>query len=981
MSLRPTNWPKHIRRFISILKEKRILKGFRVGYKVFWNLLLIFLCTCFIFTFFGVGAVAGYFASLVKDQPVLSYQTLDKDIHDFAETSTIYFSDNKVLGKLRTDLLRTDVKLHDVSPYFTHALLSTEDDLFYQHPGVVPKSVFRATLQELTNRPVVTGGSTITQQLVKNQILTNEVSFERKAKEILLSLRLERYFNKNDILSAYINIVPFGRNSSGQNIAGIGAAAQGVFGVQPKDLNIPQAAFLAGLPKNPFTYSPFQNSGGLKEDISAGIDRAHVVLKRMRSAGYLTDKQFKDAMAYDYKKHFAKETTPAINSYPYLMTDVRERAKQILAKIAAKEKGYNGDKLEQASKQMGNLRYLTQLLRSQGHQMTLQDTIKQAGYNYNELKKNSDLFKEFMDNAEKQIDHNGYKIYTTINKDIYDKMQKAADDYKGYEPDKVYAPTGKKEKVHYPMEVGSVLINNKTGAIISYVGGRKDKYKWSQVNHATQSERQNGSTMKPLLDYGPAIEHGIIQPSTILIDEPVRFPGGYEPHNYGIVDNGRYHGPETARTALYESHNVPATEVYWLNRQKFDPLDYLKKMGFTSLVYPDNGPIPVGIGGLTLGVSVEENTNAYATFANDGQFVDAYMIEKIVSKDGKTIYQHHSDPVQVFTPQTSYLVIDMLRDVLHHSGGTATDVPGKLNFQGDWFGKTGTSQNWHDSWLVAGNPNVTLGVWTGYDQQVVQTDSGMVSLELDHHNYHTGTSDLWARFANAAYSVEPKLIGTSERFGMPNGIVKRTYCGWTNGPATEECQKAGFVTTDLVYAKYAPNNSGSGFTRGRYVIMNGQKVQALPSTPKEFTKEGVVLNNGYIASRFPYIIDRKSSSQQSNGLITAKSFKPDNKPPAPVRHVVLKNNQLSWSTSPSNDVIGYKIYSGNSVISTVDSTKKAVSVPANGIYTVTAVDITGRESEPSKPVQNKTAKDDSHSPSKGEDHTEADDEQNKKTEH
>ncbi|MGV3489571.1 MAG: transglycosylase domain-containing protein [Tuberibacillus sp.] len=961
MSIEPSKWKSYYQDSVKWLKEKKIIKGFRISSKVVWNLFLIFLSVFVIFGCFTGGLAAGYFASLVKDQPVLSYETMKKDIDNYSETTTVYFANNEVLGKLKTDLIRTDVPLNKVSPTFLDAILSTEDEFFYEHNGVVPKAVFRATLQELTNQPVITGGSTITQQLVKNQILTNEVSFKRKAREILLSMRLENYFDKKEILKAYINIVPFGRNSAGQNVAGIEAASQGVFDVSADKLNLPQAAFLAGLPKNPFVYTPFQNGGGLKDDISAGIDRAHIVLKRMLNAGKITKAQYDEAMRYDYKAHFAKEKNPIISEYPYLMTEVNERAKKILAVKEANQNGYKGEQLEKDYERLSNLSYLTNLLRNQGYNVTIKDSVKKAGYKYDSMKKNSDLFAEFLDNAEKQLEHNGYKIHTTINKEIYNKMQQAADQFKGYEADKVFnitnAQTGKKEEIRLPMEVGGVLIDNKTGAIISFVGGRKDKYAYSQVNHATQTVRQNGSTMKPLLDYAPAIENGIIQPGSILADLPTTYPGGYSPHNYASSDVGKYHGFETARAALYQSHNVPAIQVYWMNRQKIEPLDYLEKMGFSSLVYPDKGPLPVGIGGLTLGVTVEENTNAYTTFANGGEFIDAYMIDKIETNEGKLVYQHKTEKTKVFTPQTSYLVVDMLRDVLKR--GTAADVPGRLKFRADWFGKTGTSQDWHDSWFIAANPNVTLGVWTGFDQQAVYNNGKLVRrIQLNSGSYHERTSALWASFANAAYDISPKLMAPSERFSMPSGIVKKSMCGITMGPVTDACKNAGLVTTDLYYAKYLPkDNSDNAFANGRYVILKNKKVPALDNTPEAFTIPGLLLSDDYIKSRFPYL-NMNDLKSKLGGLVPIASYKVDSNPPAAVGNVKIRGNQLSWSGSPSDDVIGYRIYgstNGQSFTKIKDvvgaTTLSAVIPTGAGIYYVKAVDITGLESAPSNQAQ------------------------------
>lgn len=165
------------------------------------------------------------------------------------------------------------MKLEDISEDLRNAVIATEDEYFKEHNGVVPKAIMRAVLQEFTNSSTQSGGSTLTQQLIKNQILTNEVSFERKAKEILLALRLERFFDKDEILEAYLNVATLGRNSSGQNIAGVQSAAKGIFGVEAKDLTLPQAAFIAGLPQAPFSYTPFKNNGEVKENLEAGMSR------------------------------------------------------------------------------------------------------------------------------------------------------------------------------------------------------------------------------------------------------------------------------------------------------------------------------------------------------------------------------------------------------------------------------------------------------------------------------------------------------------------------------------------------------------------------------------------------------------------------------------------------------------------------------------------------------------------------------------
>lgn len=166
------------------------------------------------------------------------------------------------------------IKYDQVTPHVVDALISTEDENFYQHNGIVPKAFIRASAQEFLGSASSSGGSTLTQQLVKNQLLSNETSFERKAKEMLLSFRVEKTLSKQQILEVYLNVVSFGRNTNGQNIAGIEAAAQGVFGKKAKDLNIAQSAYLAGMPQNPYTYTPFLITGEVKKmrNLNTGLN-------------------------------------------------------------------------------------------------------------------------------------------------------------------------------------------------------------------------------------------------------------------------------------------------------------------------------------------------------------------------------------------------------------------------------------------------------------------------------------------------------------------------------------------------------------------------------------------------------------------------------------------------------------------------------------------------------------------------------------
>ncbi|EIT85479.1 penicillin-binding protein [Fictibacillus macauensis ZFHKF-1] len=869
-------------KFLHFLEEKRILQKADKTFKVTWNSFLILIVLLLFGACFAVGAGAGYFASLVQKEPVRSYSSMKHQIFNYEETSRMYFAKNQLIGKLRADLDRQEVSLKNISPNVTKAVISTEDRNFYEHDGIVPKAIFRAVFQEVSASDSRSGGSTLTQQLIKNQILTNEVSFDRKAKEILLALRLEKVLSKKEILNAYLNIVPFGRNSSGMNVAGIQAAAQGVFGVDAKNLTLPQAAFLAGMPQNPFVYTPFTNKGEVKKDLSPGVNRMKTVLNRMRTQKVISEKQYKDAITYNVRKNLTTKKKSSYEKYPYLSMEIERRAVDLLARKGAEKDGKNFDKLDKKLK------------------------------------------RDYEENATKQMRQQGLNIHTTINKDVYEEMNAAAKkDYLFGSPHYVSKENnkGKKVSVLERQDTGAMLIENRTGAIVGFVGGRN--YDRSKTNHATQMIRQNGSTMKPLLDYAPAMEQGKVQPGSILEDKPLQL-GGWQVHNF----DDRYHGLMTARTALAKSYNTPAVRTY-LNSNQAESFHALEKMGFTSLTDEDRTAKAAAIGGIHYGVSVEENTNAYATFANGGNFVDAYLIDKIETQDGKVLYQHKVKPVHVFSPQTSFLMLDMMRDVLK-PGGTASPVAGKLAFSADWAGKTGSTQEYRDSWFVATNPNVTLGVWHGYDKpDSIPTGERQISLSL------------WAAFANAAYKAAPSLVAPSSHFNMPDGIVRRAVCGSVK-VSGELCLVKGQLRTDLFNTRFAQDHVK--LDTGEYIIANGQRYKAGQGTPKEFIKKGVIIGgelygNGAGGATMPYSSSPLADNGRAPGGVIAS----------------YSAGKVSWSKSADADVIGYRIYQASSPkgpLKKVGSvTSDQASFPAStGIYYVTAVDVSGHESKPSPPV-------------------------------
>ncbi|WP_100399896.1 transglycosylase domain-containing protein [Bacillus sp. FJAT-44742] len=879
-------------------KDLPVVRGLNITSYVVWNLILILFVLLLMGTFFIGGAGAGYFVSLVEDEPARSFDEMEEELYDYEETSEIYFADEVYLGEISSDLERRDIEVDEVSDNLVNAIIATEDEYFFEHDGIVPKAIMRATFQEITGAANQTGGSTLTQQIVKNQMLSNEVSFDRKAREIMLAMRMEEFFEKEDILEAYLNIVPFGRNSNGQNIAGVQAAAEGIFGVDAAELNIPQAAFIAGLPQNPFGYTPFTSTGEVKDSFDAGLNRMQTVLNRMKASGYITEEEYEEAQAYDIEESLADPRPRTFDEYPYLTNEAQRRAIQIIREQLIEEDGVDIEGMDEEERQETILSY--------------------------------------HEDARVKLANGGYQVHTTVNKDIYDNMQEAVDNVEWFGPDR----QGEDGEVE-PEEVGAVMIDNRTGAIISFVGGRD--HSRESMNHATQGFRQNGSTMKPLLAYGPAMDRGELQPGTIVPDVPSTYSTGDEITNF---NSDEYEGFIPVRESLVRSQNIPAVKA--LQRVEHeDAREDLINMGFTNL--DENDPYESGaIGGLTNGATVEQNTAAYSLFANDGQYNDSYIIDRIETHDGEVIYEHEPEPREVFSAQTAYLMLDILRDVLGTEEGTATSLPDMLDFEGDWAGKTGTTNEIHDAWFVGFNPNVTFGVWLGYDipQSLAERHNG--------RGYSWRTQRIWADFMNAAYEGDPEALGIEDTFEQPDGVVSQEICGISGMLPSDLCEEADLVTEDLFNEEFLPTEEDDSLSEVEYVTIDGTPYRALDDTPSEFTDNGIAVKEEYFDIDEDEDISDYLPDNWDNVIPDVEA--PDNgRTPSSVSNISINSGELTWSQHSDNDIVGYRIYQASSEsgsFSPVGVSKGNTNTSYNlgsgsSAYYVTAVDSAGRESSSS----------------------------------
>lgn len=694
------------------LKARRYANVF---YDVSWNVLLLTIISVVLIGFLGAGIGAGYFASLVKDMPTPAYKTMTSQINTYSSTSDIYFGSGERIGNYTTDEVRTPIPVDKVSPFVIDALLATEDVEFYEHDGVVPKATLRAILQEATGSEERTGGSTLTQQLIKNQMLTNEVSFERKAKEILLALRLEKAMDKDEILNAYLNVVSFGRNSMGRNISGIEAASRGVFNTSAENLTLPQAAFLAGIPKNPFLYTPYYQGGVIKEDVTAGINRMKTVLNRMYVAGKITLEEYDAAYNYDITQDFMKTQSKPRDRYPYLV-DVAER--EALAIVT-------------------------------------NHFLQEDGINLNDLGPNerNEVRSTYGKRAHNALRQGGYKIHLTLDKQIHESMQQPAKNADNF------GPNQNADGTSYPEQTAAVMLENKTGRVLGFVGGRYINGKTEEYNHATQMTRQIGSTAKPILVYANAIEAGMITPATTIIDEEYFYQYDYSERKDPVNNEGKtYRGPVTVRDALKLSLNVPAVKIYEERNEMEADTQKLIDMGIgVSDTNRKASSMALGVGE----VSPVNLASTYAMLANYGEHVSPYFVDK-VEFQGEIIFEAQPEKKRIYSDRTAYLVVDMLRDV--YTSGTATYAKSLLNAPGDWMGKTGTTQLKRDSYLVGSTPDVTLAVWSGYDNQKL----GMTD-KYPYGPYYQRTQRIWSQIVNRVHADKPDTF-TNARFTQPSSV-------------------------------------------------------------------------------------------------------------------------------------------------------------------------------------------------------------------
>lgn len=704
------------------LKKKVDIHQLENGFGIFLRTLKLLINSIvvlgFLIAIFGGGVGVGFVVSLFDKVEVPKTKELVEKVSEVSRISTVTYSDGSLVSEVNSDLLRIPVTSEEVSDYLKQAVIATEDETFETHNGVVPKAVLRAALGSI-GLGSSSGGSTLTQQLIKQQLVGDAPTFTRKANEIISALALERNMTKNEILTIYLNVSPFGRNNQGKNIAGVEAAARGIFGKTAKELSVPQAAYIAGLPQSPIVYSPYASDGTRKadDDMIYGIERYQDVLYNMYRASFLTKEEYEAYKDYDIKQDFIAPAPITSDTKDYLYYEVMEEAQQVM------------------------FDYL----------------VKRDAVSENDLK-NDDIKSSYEEMATQELSQGGYIIKSTVDKGIYSAMQSVVANYGSV-----------LDNGNEYVETGSVLIDNSTGAILGFIGGRN--FATNQNNHAFDTQRSPASTIKPLLAYGIAIDQGLLGSASILSNYPTNFSSG-QPIMYG---SSKGTGMMNLQTAIDMSVNIPAFWTYkMIQNAGVNAKDYMEKMNYHIPMY-DIESVPLG-GGVE--ISVLTNTNAYQTLANGGVYNKHYIVESITASDGTVVYQHEAAPVQVYSKATASIMNMLLRQVIN-SGYTSTFKSrlSSLNPQAatsDFVGKTGTSNEVNDVWLMLSTPKVTLGTWVGND------DNSEMYVWTGYYN----NSQYVAYLVDALYNVKSDMF--SGKFELDNSVISSNVVSSTG-------QRAGTV--------------------------------------------------------------------------------------------------------------------------------------------------------------------------------------------
>jgi penicillin-binding protein 1A len=658
-----------------------------------------------------LGIVSGVLFAYAGDLPQVS--ALDN--YSPSTITRIYSASGQVIGEFATQR-RVVVGYDDINPLLRQAIVATEDAEFDRHFGVNIWRIFVAAAIDIIKRRREQGASTLTQQVARNLDefgLTKQKLFDRKVREMILAIQIEKRYTKKEIFAIYCNQMYLGHGAYG-----VEAASRLYFNKTNKQLSLEEAALVAGVFQTPERQSPYV-------DMKRAVQRRNVVLQRMADEGYLTQDQADAAKAKPIVTRGQPNAPPGIA--PFFVEEVRKHLERTYGAKVLYEKGLSvtttlDPKLQDIAnkaiehglrrydKRHGWRRPRRNVL-SEGHTIegfrdsrwnrpigvgdvvpavvvtapktgparlrvgSYHADLAKEGYAWTRKASAADLFQpgDLVEVAVAKIDDSALTAAVTLDQ----------------------TPN---------VEGALIAVENRTGQIKAMVGGWS--FNRSKFNRAVQAYRQIGSTFKPIV-YTAAIDRGFT-PTSILVDDAVSYPAGngqiYTPHNY----DHEFQGPITLRWALEESRNIPAIKMMDTLGPK-QVIEYAKRFGFSE-DFPPYLPIALGAGDATL----LEVTSAYTVFPNQGVRMKPFDVLSVKDRDGNLLEENRGEPSDVIRADTAYVMTNLLRGVMVR--GTAIRAA-EMARKWPIAGKTGTVDDNTDAWFIGFDPDITVGVWIGLDEK------------------------------------------------------------------------------------------------------------------------------------------------------------------------------------------------------------------------------------------------------------------------
>lgn len=736
--------------------NKKIFNKIKLNVKIFAVIIVFTLILCAVFSV--VGIVRG----LTDSAPDINEENIMPDGYP----SIIYDANGKKVQKLMgINANREYKKITDIPECVQNAFVAIEDARFYKHSGVDLQGILRAVFSALSDEKMTQGASTITQQLLKNQVFGggNEKSFfgkvSRKIQEQSLAIKLESTIDKKKILEYYLNTI-----NLGQNTMGVETASKRYFGKSVSKLTVSEAAVLAGITQNPTEYNPIteqQNNEAKRK----------IILKNMLDQEYITEDEYEEALGddvysriQDINKEKRTSSYGDINSY-YVDAVIENVVSDLKQKL-----GYTETQAYNAIYREGLKIYTCQ---DQSLQKICDDVINNDKY----YQKNTKSYLSYQLKVKKPDGETELYTEGDVRAFINDAHKKRISFYfKNRKKAEKYIKMFKKKNLDKHDKILSesinlikqpqasfVLMEQSTGKVRAIVGGRGEKTANRTLNRASSSKRQPGSTFKVLSTYLPALDTSGFTLANVMDDAPYKYPGTNK--RVKDWDSSGYKGLTSLRQGIVDSVNIVTVKTF----QKVTPqtgFDYLLNLGFTTLVdrretsdgqiYSDI-QLPTALGGLTDGVTNVELTAAYAAIANGGTYIKPVYYTKIVDSKGNVLLQNSKSGKKVMKNTTAWLLTDAMKDVIKRGTGKKAAFK-KIKMP--QAGKTGTTSDNTDFWFEGYTPYYTAGIWLGYDSMFTQMSGSASKI-------------MWRDIMEKVHKVK-KL--KNKNFKKPEDIITRKIC-------------------------------------------------------------------------------------------------------------------------------------------------------------------------------------------------------------